>query len=444
MENSDETESAPPTINDLLELVYGVMDTLDKQKTSGEPLKFKEKALSQLDHIQERLYEFEAAQPATNARLDLIERKLEKIDSIESKLEAIKEATNTSFKEIKEATTNSEKSWAQIAATNTTTASATTKAAIQAKRRDLQETLRKQREPYQVTLTTTDKESQKTITDMHPYQINKRCQDIINTETDEKPKLNGISKITNGIRLQCKSPEDANILRMLNWNSAFEGLRIHKQKCGIVVHGVSVDEMEALANGDTKAATLKEWEEANGIKLGTVKPLRRKPRANRIPPPHQSIPAYSKKETDESPALDVEVEVMVEVEMSWPHCLLPRFPLLEEVDEVEDSFRVILSSGYEPGLAREPKSLSEITTTNNAVAIMSSVNPNAEETYKVELLQGSANYRTWKFSMRMVLQARDLWEVVSGEEVKTEAAAQAWEKKARKALATIALALSAR
>jgi len=75
---------------------------------------------------------------------------------------------------------------------------------------------------------------------------------------------------------------------------------------------------------------------------------------------------------------------------------------------------------------------------------MSSVT-NVEETYKVEPLQGSANYRTWKFSMRMVLQARDLWEVVSGEEVKPEAekAAQAWEKKARKALATIALALSA-
>src|SRR5208282_5722707 len=70
---------------------------------------------------------------------------------------------------------------------------------------------------------------------------------------------------------------------------------------------------------------------------------------------------------------------------------------------------------------------------------------NAEESYKVEPLQGSANYRTWKFSMKMVLQARDLWEVVSGEEVKPEAekVAQAWEKKARKALATIALALSA-
>src|SRR5436190_15400115 len=75
---------------------------------------------------------------------------------------------------------------------------------------------------------------------------------------------------------------------------------------------------------------------------------------------------------------------------------------------------------------------------------MSSIT-NVEESYKIEPLQGSANYRTWKFSMRMVLQARDLWEVVSGEEVKPEAekAAQAWEKKARKALAVIALALSA-
>ena len=47
--------------------------------------------------------------------------------------------------------------------------------------------------------------------------------------------------------------------------------------------------------------------------------------------------------------------------------------------------------------------------------------------------------------MKMVLQARDLWEVVSGEEVKpdTDKAGQAWDKKARKTLATIALALSA-
>jgi hypothetical protein len=57
---------------------------------------------------------------------------------------------------------------------------------------------------------------------------------------------------------------------------------------------------------------------------------------------------------------------------------------------------------------------------------MSSPTANTEDTYKIELLQGRANYRTWKFSIKMVLQAKDLWEVVSGEEVKpeTEKAAQ--------------------
>ena len=68
-----------------------------------------------------------------------------------------------------------------------------------------------------------------------------------------------------------------------------------------------------------------------------------------------------------------------------------------------------------------------------------------EETYKVEPLQGSANYRTWKFSMRMVLQAKDLWEIVDGEEEKPEAEKQgaAWEKRARKALALISLGVTA-
>jgi hypothetical protein len=69
----------------------------------------------------------------------------------------------------------------------------------------------------------------------------------------------------------------------------------------------------------------------------------------------------------------------------------------------------------------------------------------AEEAYKIEPLQGSKNYRTWKFSMKMVLQAKDLWEVVSGEENRpeTEKGALAWDKKARKALATIVLGLAA-
>jgi hypothetical protein len=38
-----------------------------------------------------------------------------------------------------------------------------------------------------------------------------------------------------------------------------------------------------------------------------------------------------------------------------------------------------------------------------------------DETYKPERLQGSKNYRTWKFSMQMVLMAKDLCGVVGGD-----------------------------
>ena len=68
----------------------------------------------------------------------------------------------------------------------------------------------------------------------------------------------------------------------------------------------------------------------------------------------------------------------------------------------------------------------------------------AGETYKTEVLRGSENYRTWKFLIRMVLQAKDLWDVVSGKEVRPAGTeATEWDKKAGRALAIIALALSA-
>jgi gag-polypeptide of LTR copia-type/Zinc knuckle len=59
-------------------------------------------------------------------------------------------------------------------------------------------------------------------------------------------------------------------------------------------------------------------------------------------------------------------------------------------------------------------------------------------------LEGSANYRTWKYSMKMVLMVKDLWEVVDGTEPKPsdEKEALAWKKKSQKALAHISLSLA--
>src|SRR5215472_6164125 len=67
-----------------------------------------------------------------------------------------------------------------------------------------------------------------------------------------------------------------------------------------------------------------------------------------------------------------------------------------------------------------------------------------DEGFKVAPLEGSSNYRTWKFSMKMVLMAKELWDIVSGAEVKPDGEKQgaAWEKRAQKALAIISLSLT--
>jgi len=250
---------------------------LQAQNTSGAPLAIRNAVSSQLQRVIGWMEGFAASLEKTRTvsdRLQCIERDIREIKAV--------------TKEIPPA-----KTWAQIAATNTISPTASTTKAVQAtiraKRRELHETLRKHRQPYEVTLTTAVNETKQTLTDMRACEITKRCQDIINAETTAKPTLNGINKITNGIRLQCKSPEDAQIVLTANWNSAFEGLAIHKPNYGIVVHGVAASELATLEM-TTKAATLQEWGKANGgIKIKTIKTLRRKQRANRIPSAHQSI-----------------------------------------------------------------------------------------------------------------------------------------------------------
>ena len=69
--------------------------------------------------------------------------------------------------------------------------------------------------------------------------------------------------------------------------------------------------------------------------------------------------------------------------------------------------------------------------------------PPTDMEFKVVPLEGSMNYRTWKFSMRMVLLTKDLWGVVDGSEVKPSGdEVSEWEKKNQKALANISLALT--
>ena len=62
----------------------------------------------------------------------------------------------------------------------------------------------------------------------------------------------------------------------------------------------------------------------------------------------------------------------------------------------------------------------------------------AESTPRIEKLNDK-NYNSWKFFMKMVLIERGLWEIVDGVKPTVEKEVRAWEEKAKKAYASIAL-----
>lgn len=66
-----------------------------------------------------------------------------------------------------------------------------------------------------------------------------------------------------------------------------------------------------------------------------------------------------------------------------------------------------------------------------------------EKLQVVEKFEGE-NFHLWKFKMKMVLEERDLWDIVSGDEQRPEdsAGAVAFNKRSKKALATICLSLA--
>src|SRR5690349_425707 len=72
-------------------------------------------------------------------------------------------------------------------------------------------------------------------------------------------------------------------------------------------------------------------------------------------------------------------------------------------------------------------------------------NYNKKSKYAMEKFNGK-NFHLWKFKIQMILEEKDLWDIVSGDETKPEevdndTARRNWEKRERKAMARICLSL---
>ena len=81
-----------------------------------------------------------------------------------------------------------------------------------------------------------------------PSDITQICQSAIDQslkEGDIRPKLDGIQKLArSNIRIQCKTAEEVETLRKVDWNKAYKGLAVHKPQFGFAIHGVPSDELE--------------------------------------------------------------------------------------------------------------------------------------------------------------------------------------------------------
>src|SRR5579859_6809495 len=118
------------------------------------------------------------------------------LENIVNDVKEIKTALNLSnieaeIKDLKAAFHETPKTWANVVAnTNTEATPLTVKARV--KRREIQEKLRKEREPYEVILTTSNKETKEELNAMHVNKITEQCQNTIDKNTVDKPKINVI------------------------------------------------------------------------------------------------------------------------------------------------------------------------------------------------------------------------------------------------------------
>ena len=100
---------------------------------------------------------------------------------------------------------------------------------------------------------------------MPPKEIIERCQHAIEKASILNIKLQGINRLTNDIHIQCTTEEQAEQFRVIDWDEAFKGIKIHEPNYGIVINGVPIDELDL---DDPK--TIKSLEASNNLPSETI------------------------------------------------------------------------------------------------------------------------------------------------------------------------------
>src|SRR5947207_5252857 len=252
------------TFKDLVKIAIEARDTLKQQntKSGGQPHEIKTKVIDVINHLSQKTEQYETT-------ADVIKSTTARLENNENTLEELKESSSKTWP----------KTFAQAVS------QPDPRAVQRAERRKQEQNLRRERAKYEVMLTAAaaPDETKNLLATLHEKEITKRCQHAIdvsiNGDAFDKPRLNGVNKLAqNNIRLQCRTPEQAEELQNINWGLAFKGLCVYRPNFGIVVHHVPKAELDmtCLDNEDSRNLQAVKIQRANTLPVTKIAPLRRK------------------------------------------------------------------------------------------------------------------------------------------------------------------------
>jgi len=271
-------QNGPPPIPDCIEVV-NIDDILDKATKATEMLQ--QKALTvdkkaEIMAIIKTMAETIAAFKTRNSHPHEHPHK-QPHEHPHDKCHEAFQSIKQELAEIRVSIASNTKTYAQIAAT----ALPTPATQITSPRQLELTQARKERAEYEITLSASGADNatkDKLANDSHKV-ITEKLQQAINVAgLQEKPVLKSVNKMSkNTFRLYFRTPEDAKLIKntLIDWNTAYDGLDIHKPKYGIVIPGVP---MEAINYASDYTATIRKWEEQNGFKICSSAPLKRHPK----------------------------------------------------------------------------------------------------------------------------------------------------------------------
>jgi hypothetical protein len=236
------SKNSPMTVflKTAMNMVQRAKNKLEAQNTSGEPKRVKIEVLAEFDDIIEYI---EAIHEVEN-RMANVE------DGIKELTQTIKETPGTYAQATHNTGTHNGSSNRNNHSGNRTDHKAKSTNRRTCEKIQQEETQRRlDKAKYQVTPNTAGapRTTQTTIASDTHKEITERCQEAIKKAITEAPTpvIRGVQRLieSKDIRFTCDTQEAAQRLREIDWTVAYPGLTARKPKYGIVIHGVSTDEI---------------------------------------------------------------------------------------------------------------------------------------------------------------------------------------------------------